>query len=505
MSTSGSVSGAGMIDVNTLVNSLMQVEQRPLQVVASRISAATTNISAMGQVRSLVDSAYSAAAAVQDSLTLSGKAVTVGDESFVKVNVTNSSQAGVGVLSVSDVVLAQAQRTTFSGFRSTTLAMGSGAGALTIGVPAASSLLGSATTLASVEINLAGKTLAEVRDAVNDHAELKTRVRASLVNTGAGSNGWVLMLTGLKTGASAHFTAAWAADDAVDGVLTSTDDGVTLGSRPTQDRSSTAGGVTTYLDGARPVPTNASAVIDGVAVQSETNVFSTAAPGLRIEALKASSAATPSTTVTVSDNRAEIQSRVKTFVTKFSDLLRKLSEFTKPGSADSKAGPLAGNSGILGLSSGLLRAYTQGITLSEGRSYTRSDGTPAVDLTGKPLPILWAQLGLNVNRDGTISLNESTLSSTLSGDLGGLLMQGFTSAVKDSLGNYRGSSGTLQLSIQTMQRSLKGLKDSQDDLQERLQRTRASLVAKYSALDARLAQMAQLSRNVQSSLSGLKV
>lgn len=503
MST-GSVSSGGMIDVNTLVNSLMQVEQRPLQAVATRISAANTNISAMGQVRSLVDSAFSAASAVQDSMTLSGKSVSVSDTSLFNVSVSDSTQAGIGAFTISDVVLAQAQRNTFSGFRSASVDMGAGTGSLTIAIEPPSSLLGDDDEPLSVEISLSERSLTEVRDAINNDETLQSKVRASLVNTGVGDNGWILMITGQKTGASATFTATWDAEDAVDGALTSTDGGTTLGSDPVKDRSvsSTQSGqtVVSYLDGARPVPTNASATIDGVTVQSETNVFSTASAGLKIEALKAS---TTGATVTVADNRAEIQSRVKTFVTRFSDLLKKLAELTKPGSADSKAGPLAGNSGVLGLSSGLLMAYNQGITLSENRSYTRSDGTAALDTSGSPLPVLWSQLGLSVNRDGTLSVNESTLNSALSGDLGGLLMQGFTSAVKDTLGNYRGSSGTLQLSIQTMQRNLKSLRDSQSDLEQRLERTRAGLVSKYAALDAKLTQMAQLNRNVQSSLSGL--
>lgn len=490
-----------MIDVNSLVNSLMQVEQRPLQAVASRISAVNTNISAMGQVRSLVDSAFSAASAMQDSLTLSGKSVTVSDEALLKASVSNPEQAGTGIFSVSNVVLAQTQRTTFSGFNSASTRMGVGTGTLTIDVASSSSLLGSGDEALSVELNLSDKSLTELRDAINSDTQLKSKVRASLVNTGVGANGWVLMLTGLKTGENATFTASWAADDPVDGVLTSTDGGETLGDDPTKDRSTTTNGVVTYLDGARPAA-NASAVIDGVPVQSETNVFTTAAPGLRIEMLKASTAVA---TLTVSDNRGEIQSRMKTFVTRFSDLLKKLSDFTKPGTADSKGGPLAGNSGVLSLSSGLLLAYTQGITLGGNRYYTRSDGTPALNANGSPLPVLWAQLGMSVSRDGSISVNESALSSALSGDLGDLLMQGFTSAVKSTLENYRGSSGTLQLSLQTMQRNLKGLRDSQSDLEERLQRTRASLVAKYAALDAKLVGMSQLSRNVQSALAGLKV
>ncbi|MBU6348495.1 MAG: hypothetical protein KGQ38_07785, partial [Actinomycetales bacterium] len=72
MSTS-SVGGSGsIIDVQGVVNQLMQIEARPLTIAKQRASSVDTSISAMSQVKSLVDAAASSAAALEDSLTLTG-------------------------------------------------------------------------------------------------------------------------------------------------------------------------------------------------------------------------------------------------------------------------------------------------------------------------------------------------------------------------------------------------------------------------------------------------
>jgi len=491
MSTS-SVSSGSMIDVNSIVNNLMQVEARPLQVVSTKISAANVSISAMGEVKSLVDAAYAAASAVEDQLFLTGKSVSIGDSSIVKANVVSSSLAGVGEVTITDTQMATVQRSTFSGFSSATVAMGFGsAGKLEIDIASGSTLLDDNEPSVSVLIELEGKSLTEVRDDINKSAALEGKVRAVLVNTGSGTNPWVLQLIGSTTGTNAGFSAVWTSDSDVDGAITSTDGGATPGTGPAVNASGT---------GANPTPGNARATINGIVIESQTNVFEDAAPGLRLEILKTS---VTGTAALVSDNRTELQGRVKRFATAYSDLLRKIKEATKPGTDSTKAGPLAGNSGVLGLSSQLFSAYVQGVTLTGGRTWANSDGTPALDSNNRPLPIRWSQLGLSIQRDGSLSLNESELASALSGPLGQSMMLGFSSTIKTSLDSFRGGGGSLSTTIQAMQTTISSLRNDQGKIQDRLQRTRTSLVAKYAALDAKLTQMNQLSGNLRSALAGL--
>ncbi|NBY53983.1 MAG: hypothetical protein EBQ48_01265, partial [Betaproteobacteria bacterium] len=187
----------------------------------------------------------------------------------------------------------------------------------------------------------------------------------------------------------------------------------------------------------------------------------------------------------------------------YSALLLKVKDVTRPATDTVKAGALAGNSGVLGLSSRLFSAYVEGIKLSSDRTWVKSDGTAAVDQLGKPLPIRWSQLGLSVQRDGSVSLDEAELTAALSGPLGQSMLLGFSSSVRTALNTFRGSSGSLTTTIQAMQTTVSSLKTDQDRIQDRLQRTRTSLIAKYAALDSKLSQMSQLKSNLSSALAGL--
>ena len=490
MSTSAVTSGS-MIDVNSIVNSLMQVEARPLQIVSTRISAANVSISAMGEVKSLVDAAYAAAGAIQDQIFLSSKSVSVADSAIVKASVVSSSLAGIGEVTIEDTRMAAAQRSTFSGFNSATEEMGNGSGTLTIDIAAGSTLLSSGGSAVSAVFDLQGQSLTAIRDQINANEELQGKVRAVLVNTGVGNNPWVLQLIGSTTGSLASFSANWSAHPDVDGGVTSQDAGVTTGTGPFLDLPGT---------GANPTPDNARATINGVVIESQTNVFENAAPGLRLEVLKTSVAGT---SALVSDRRSDLQAKIKSFAGAYSALLLKVKDVTRPATDTVKAGALAGNSGVLGLSSRLFSAYVEGIKLSSDRTWVKSDGTAAVDQLGKPLPIRWSQLGLSVQRDGSVSLDEAELTAALSGPLGQSMLLGFSSSVRTALNTFRGSSGSLTTTIQAMQTTVSSLKTDQDRIQDRLQRTRTSLIAKYAALDSKLSQMSQLKSNLSSALAGL--
>jgi flagellar capping protein FliD len=160
---------------------------------------------------------------------------------------------------------------------------------------------------------------------------------------------------------------------------------------------------------------------------------------------------------------------------------------TKPGSKDTKAGPLAGNSGILSLSSSVSSAYSSGFKITSTNTVYS-----------------WSQLGLEWNRNGSVTIREGDLSTAIDGDIGTAMLGGFTSTIKATLAQFRGVSGSLQSSIDVLQTNRSRLSTNIDDLQSRLEKTRAKLISKYASLDAKLVSMNQMSANVRSSLAGLQ-
>jgi flagellar hook-associated protein 2 len=207
------------------------------------------------------------------------------------------------------------------------------------------------------------------------------------------------------------------------------------------------------------------------------------------DTLKSSSSAT----VTVSDNRATLKERIRTFATDLSALNKKLVELTKPKSETEKAGPLAGNSEFLSLAIALRSKYFEGFTISQG--------------SGSGRTYRWSDLGLELQRDGSVSIRESDLGKAIDGStqpasvvvrIGEEMLSGFTSSVRSFLANT-----SLQGSIDVLQTNRTKLSTSVSDIENRLERTRKNLIAKYAALDSKLASMSQLGVNVRSSLAGL--
>ena len=484
MSTS-SVSGSGsIIDVSGIVNSLIQVEQRPLGAISAKISSANVSISAMSDLKAAVDAAYSSVSALESAQLLSAKTASLSDGSVARVTVTDSSAASLGAVSIAAVKLAEVQRSKLAlpGAASPDAQLVPlGSGVLHITIPGASRLVsddGSGSLFDPGEINIANMTLEEVRDQINESFEGK--IRADLVNTGIGSEPWVLVLTGSKTGDSANFDVQY------------------------------EGSAVAAFQNAQ----SAEAVVAGITVKSDTNKFQDAIPGVELNLLKArtmngiTGSSDVTSLLTVSDNTAEITAKVNTLAGSFTSLIQKIRTLSKPGSETSKPGPLASNSGVLSLSASIMAAYASGFRVTTPGVFTEADGTligrtvtvSSVDYT----QLSWAHLGLELSRDGNISVNSSRLATALGGKVGEAVAGGFTSELKTVLDSFRGPSGSMQTVLDSMRNNVTSLQKDAEKAQARVDRMRSMYLTKYSALDAKLVSMRQQSSNVQSALAGLR-
>jgi flagellar hook-associated protein 2 len=464
MSTSALSGSGSVIDVRGIVKQLMEVEARPLAAARQRVSAADVSISAMSEVRSIVDKAATSSKAIEDSLMLSGKSVKSSDAALIPATVSTAALASAGSYTVSNTVVGKVQRTAFAGFADATTTFGSGV----LDITGISSDFGS---VSDQSFDLNGKTLEQLRDEINDDADLTGLITASIVNTMDGSNNYVLLISGTKTGSTATFTATMTGQTASN-----------LDSASPPGLSQAAG--------------NASAVVNGITVYSKENTFTEAIGGLSFSVTKTD--ATSSTTLTVTDNRATLKDRLKTFAADLTNLNQKLATLTKPGSKSQKAGPLSGNSAILSLGLALSVKYSEGFRITAGSGLNNS--------------YTWSELGLEVNRDGAVTVRDADLSTAIDGvssrsgvdkRIGVEMLSGFTSAIRETLDSFRGVSGTVQSSIDILNISRSRLSANADDIERKLERTQKSLLMKYSALDSKLASMNQLGSNLRASLAGL--
>jgi len=512
MSTSALTGSGSVIDVRGIVDKLMQIESKPLTAARQRVGAVNVSISAMSEVKALVDKVASSAKAMEDSLMLAGRSVASSDAALVKASVSNPVLSSPGTITVSNTLLAKAQRTAFAGFASSATVFGQGYGELR--VRSVSSDFGS---IADQSITLAGKTLEDIRNGINSGA-LGGKITASIVNTGDPALGFVLVLTGAKTGTTATFDATWhdAQDINNDGI---DDDRLNYNGSLVSGRSSAyvnpreSNPITGASDGAplNQAAADAQATVNGIRLRSKQNTFTDAVPGLSFDILKSDS--NGSATVTVSDNKSALKDRLKAFAADFTAFNRRLSALTQPGSQNQKPGALSGNSGILSLGLSLYSAYTQGFAV---KPPTHSGTfTWGADVSNAPtaVPTLpWSLLGLEWTREGSVTVNESVLNAAIDGTtriagvdrrLGDEMLVGFTSGIREALNGFRGVDGTIQSSINILQTNRDRISSQATDRESRLERTRKSLLAKYASLDSRLASMSQLGANVRSALSAL--
>ena len=114
--------GSG-IDVNSLVSQLMAVEQKPMDALTRKQSAVQADISAYGQVRSVLASLQTAVQALSDPATQKAVTATSSDASAL-VSASAGTEAGTHALEITR--LAQAHRLYSPALASASAAAGSG-------------------------------------------------------------------------------------------------------------------------------------------------------------------------------------------------------------------------------------------------------------------------------------------------------------------------------------------------------------------------------------------
>jgi len=475
-----------MIDVQGIVSKLMTIEQKPLTATQGRIKTAQSSISAMGQLMSLVDAVYSSANAIQDRSMLTSKSASVSDSATAKVTVVDSAQAPTGSFNFEAIEFARAQRSVFYGVDTSSSpggsddrildpTLGRGNERVRIYTTDPSSSYGSL----DVTLDFSGASLNQIRDEINQHADLRGKISASVVRR-SDANGvaqdYVLVINGLQTGSAASFTADWSSFS---------------GGSVTKDVPAASGANQGFGSFGSQTPQNAVARVNGVVVGSSNNVFSDAIPGLSIEALKKTTSSTnASVSINVGDSRGSLKARFQALASAITDFNKKVAELTRSGTTSTSPGPLASNSAVLSITAAISSSYSAGFTLN--------------DLPGTTY--YWSKIGLDFGRDGSVSFDGSKLDQALdsSANFAASMLAGFTSSLYTTVSSLRGASGSIQSGISTMQVRLSSLRSDETTLKSKLEARQKLLLAQYASLDSKLVSMGQQRTNVTQALASLR-
>jgi flagellar hook-associated protein 2 len=233
---------------------------------------------------------------------------------------------------------------------------------------------------------------------------------------------------------------------------------------------------------------NASLVVDGIPITSASNTISGVIPGVTLNLQSANPGETVN--VSVAPDTSTAESAINSFVSAWNTVIGDLNtEFAIPASGTAAA-PLESDSTLRNIQSQLLSAITYSIGGNGG----------FVNL---------ASIGLNMNDDGTISVNTNTLDNALASNPTNVqtLMQG-ASGFATNMSNVMNlitdpTQGLVTLDLQGMSQTNQDLSNQITQMESSLQTEQQNLTSQFDQMQVALQEMPQIQSEISQQLAGL--
>ncbi len=228
------------------------------------------------------------------------------------------------------------------------------------------------------------------------------------------------------------------------------------------------------------------------ATDSTTGSFSTNAASLL-----SASAATTTTIQIASSQDDKTSSVVQGFVTAFNDLVTLYNTETTSSLDETTRGQLNGDASIRDFMNQLKDLYLRGLTLAD-----------------ESTTITFSSMGVTLNRDGTLALDNSALSAAIASGLQEKLAAGvtvgrksesisFTSYITTALRTTSGMEGLLARRTDEIEAQQTALTNRKAQMESRLAIIQERLYSKYAALDALIFKLQNVSDALTSAIDGL--
>ncbi len=426
--------GSGL-DVNGIVERLMVLERRPLDLLGQQKDLASAQLSAYGRLRSAMATFQTAMQGLASLDKFRVFAPTSSNESVFTA--TADEGAAAGNFNVVVTSLASAHKLSSGPFAATTDTVGTGTLNVSVG---ASSF--------SLTIDGTNNTLAGIRDAINNSSS-NTGVQASILTTTDGSR---LVLTSAETGASKALSVTVTGD----GDGNDTDNAglsrlvwTSAGTRNLTQSQAAADAVFS---------------VDGFAATSASNSVTGVIEGVTID-LKAAG----SGTLTLSRDDAAIEANVQSFVDAYNALRQTI--------ADLRGGELEAETTLLSIERGI-----------------QSVMNTSASITGSAFTSLF-EIGISTNDEGDLELDAAAFAEALTTDFPGVSQllgnegQGFAFRLEAIADAYLDADGLIDAREDGLNENIEDIGERELDLERRLELVEARLRAQFSALDTLVAQL----------------
>jgi len=445
MSNSGISFGglASGLDTQAIISALLAVEQRPIAQMEQRVSTLKGSKSKFGDLEGMLDKLREKANSLRQTNSFVEYAAALDKEDFLLADASSSAAPGTYRIDVQQ--LAQNQVTTSTGYADKTSSIGSG-----------TLLFEVDGTIEAVTIDGANTSLEGIASAINSNQNLA--VRAQVVDTGNASDPYQLVLTSEGEGADGAFTVSLdggPVGNGLDGLVASLTDTVAA-----QD---------------------AIVNIDGINYQRSSNTIGNAVQGVTLN-LKAPSttvgAGFPSpdvSTLTISPDTEATATKIQEFVDAYNEIVDFVQETNVVSEEGEASSPLFGDA-----------------TLRSIRSQLRQIVGNSVD-TGNTAYSLFAQIGVESDRDGRLTFNRSEFDEALAEDADAVRnlfsdsSTGIAQRIYDQIDIYTDSvDGLLKIRKDGFDSLIKQTEDRIENAERRLEAYELQLTNRFASLESLL-------------------
>jgi flagellar hook-associated protein 2 len=439
-SSSAAAAGGSVIDVSSLVSQLVTATRTPQdQIIATKTTAVTTQISAVGTLKGALSTFQSALAALDTPTAFNAESATSSDNTAFTAS--SDSTAVGGTYSVSISHLAQAQQLVSK----------------SVGADGAATLADGTLKLQlglfsfNVNVDSTNDTVAGVAASINS-ASGNPGITATVIS---GTDGAHLVLSSSRTGAANKIT------------VSETDGGTGLSSL-----TYGTGNVGNYDE--KTAAQDAQFSISGISHTSATNTVSDALTGVSLTLLATTT--DDSDTLTVASDTGTIKNNISSFVSAYNALAGSISSLGSYDSTTGTAGPMLGDSLLSGIQNQIRTALYSVVN------------------TGSPVYNTLASVGITTNKDGTLSLNQQTLSTALStapGAVSSLFSgtNGIAANLNSQISADLASGGMIDSRSKTLVTQDNALTDQTTQLNEQMTALTATLTQQYATLNTLLSSL----------------
>lgn len=456
ISSTGTITSAGVgsgLDVEGIITKLMAVERAPLTALQKRQATYSSEISALGQVKSDLSALQTAIEAFSTGNNVYSYKATVG-----AVGNTTVASASADTTAVAGTYSLEVQQlATSEKLMSAAGADPSAGGSLTIDIGSVSGGVFTSTSSVNVTVG-AGATLSDLASAINS---ANAGVNATVIS---GAGGDQLVVTSQTSGAAGKIRISSSTLSAF-----------------TYDPTAGTNSMTEKTAGQ-----DAIVYVDGVKVaNTSSNTVTNAVTGVTLN-LVATNTGNP-TTLTVANDPSALETKLNAFVTAYNNLQSLVKGLTGYDPTTKNAGALNGDTTISQVMNDLRDAI---FTVPAGASSSYQT---------------MSSLGIQFQSDGTLTLDSTTLETAMSTNFSAVAatIKSYGGALDTSLTNALDVQGPIANDVNGINNMISNIQDREDQLNTQLTAIEARYRAQFTALDTLMSQMQTTSTYLTQQLAAL--